>query len=292
MDIHKQFTSNQNKGMIWKLLCDNGTFNSIPESKANLVKIDFDRKIALIDLDMKETDQLVTLNKRVIGEMVQSVSKYQNLATDNIILPTYNAADISQQRQKVFENELKEKQNDFEKFNSKPVPNKIDFADKLDTPLGSEMDKILAEQIALREKQLNMVLETQDKTVASKWLQNGQSMPTNDNIQLKIGEDIKLEDAISPRKKVNFVDQEPAKDNFMSLLKKKPVSSTSVSDIPVPSTSAPSTSVPSTFVPSTFVPSTFVPSIIIPPDNTIKDMLHDILNKQNQILDILTNKYI
>jgi len=287
MDIHKQFTSNQNKGMIWKLLCDNGTFNSIPEAKANLVKIDFDRKVALIDLDMKETDQLVTLNKRVIGEMVQSVSKYQNLATDNIILPTYNAADISQQRQKVFENELKEKQNDFEKFNSKPVPNKIDFADKLDTPLGSEMDKILAEQIALREKQLNMVLETQDKTVASKWLQNGQSMPTNDNIQLKIGEDIKLEDAISPRKKVNFVDQEPAKDNFMSLLKKKPVSSTSVSDIHVPSTFVPSTSAP-----STSVPSTFVPSIIIPPDNTIKDMLHDILNKQNQILDILTNKYI
>jgi hypothetical protein len=37
------------------------------------------------------------------------------------------------------------------------VPDKIDFADKLDTPMGAEMDRILAEQIALRERQLILV---------------------------------------------------------------------------------------------------------------------------------------
>ena len=103
---YSQFISNQNKGMIWKLLCDNGTFKSIPDNKANLVKIDFDRKIAVIGESITSTDQLVNLNKRVIGDMVQSIGKYQvpAVAANNTLLPTYNAADISQQRQKVFEN--------------------------------------------------------------------------------------------------------------------------------------------------------------------------------------------
>jgi len=283
---YSQFISNQNKGMIWKLLCDNGTFKSIPDNKANLVKIDFDRKIAVIGESITSTDQLVNLNKRVIGDMVQSIGKYQvpaaAAAANNTLLPTYNAADISQQRQKVFENELKQKQNEFEKFNNKPVPNKIDFADKMDAPIGSEMDKILAEQIALREKQLNIVMETQDKTAANKWLQNGQPeqvLPKDAmtaNIQLKIGEDIKLgekELINNTRKRVNFVEPsklvEPSKPvepsklveelDFMSLLKKKPVIEEGSKAIS---------------------------------DDTIREMLTNILNKQNQILDILTNKYI
>ena len=121
MDIYTQFTSNQNKGMLWKLLCDNGTFNTIPETKSALVKIDFDRKIAIIGENIAATDQLVNLNKRAISEMVQNVNKFvapQIQTQANAIQPTYNATDLSQQRQKVFDNELKQKQNEFEKFQS------------------------------------------------------------------------------------------------------------------------------------------------------------------------------
>jgi hypothetical protein len=265
MNLYDQFTSNQNKGMIWQLLGNNGTFNNIPESKSPLVKMEFDRKVALIATAITDVDQLVGLNKRVIGEMVQNIGKYKapNGVAPNGVAPNgvdnmsagYNAADIAQQRQKAFENELKQKQNDFEKFNNKPVPSKIDFADKADEPLGSEMDKILAEQITLREKQLNIVLETQDKTAASKWLQIS---PPNDNISLKIGEDIKLEGTavLSPRKKVNFTEPSSSSsstttttsisDDFMSLLKKTPVQT-----------------------------------------DDMKEMLLEILDKQNKILDLL-----
>ena len=261
MDIYSQFISNQNKGMLWKILCDNGTFNNIPDSKSTLVKIDFDRKVAMIGETIINSDKLVELNKRTISEMVQNVSKYAiganaigaNAIGANAIMPNYNSADISQQRQKVFENELKQKQNEFEKFNNKPVPGKIDFSDKPDTPLGSEMDKILAQQIALREKQLNTVLETQDKTAASKWLQNGK-----ESVQLTIGENIKLEEheLISSPKKVHFI--EPAKDDFFSLLKKTTPS----------------------------IQPQQQPTI----KDDIKDMLREILNKQNKILDLLLNK--
>jgi len=254
MDIYSQFISNQNKGMLWKLLCDNGTFDNIPDNKSALVKIEFDRRVDMIGETITNTDKLVNLNKRTISEMVQNVSKYTSAMGANPTIPNYNAADISEQRQKVFENELKQKQNEFDKFNNKPVPTKIDFSDKPDTPLGSEIDKILAEQIAFREKQLNTVLETQDKTAASKWLQNGK-----ENVQLTIGENIKLEEheLISSPKKVHFI--EPVKDDFLSLLKKTAP--------PIQTQSQP---------------------ITIKDD--IKEMLSEILNKQNKILDLLLNK--
>ena len=266
MDIYSQFISNQNKGMLWKLLCDNGTFNNIPDNKSALVKIEFDRRVDMIGETIISNDKLVNLNKRTISEMVQNVSKYTSAMSPNAMgpnptIPTYNAADISEQRQKVFENELKQKQNEFDKFNNKPVPTKIDFSDKPDTPLGSEIDKILAEQIAFREKQLNTVLETQDKTAASKWLQNGK-----ENVQLTIGENIKLEEheLISSPKKVHFI--EPVKDDFLSLLKK-------TAPIPLPIIQP--------------LIQTQQPGIKL---DDIKEMLSEILNKQNKILDLLLNK--
>jgi hypothetical protein len=204
-----------------------------------------------------------------------------------IMSANYNAAEIAQQRQKVFENELKLKQTDFEKFNTKPTPAKIDFADKLDSPLGSEMDKILAEQIALREKQLNMVLETQDKNAASKWLQAGQSTIMTDTASaidktnLKIGENINVDvqrfisPLPNPRKKVDFA--EPISENittndssnfFAHLLKKNPDNSATV-DLPP------------------FSGDNLAATV----DNrAIKDMLGEILNKQDQILSLLMSK--
>ena len=59
MDIYSQFISNQNKGMLWKLLCDNGTFNNIPDNKSALVKIEFDRRVDMIGETIISSDKLV-----------------------------------------------------------------------------------------------------------------------------------------------------------------------------------------------------------------------------------------
>lgn len=248
MALYTQFTSNQNKGIIWNIMCENGIFNTIPENKSVAVKLDFDKKINMIGETITDTDQLIKLNKRAIIEMVKDIKKYSVIAANNAeVQPmslNYNAGDISQQRQKIFENELKIKQTDFEKFNSKPVPEKIDFSDKLDEPMGSELDTILAEQIKIREKQLHIVLEKQDKTAANKWLQNGQPPATIERVtqsplldkntpmampmpmpmprQLTIGDTIELDVSElnnTIRKKVSFI--EPINDDFMTLFKNK-----------------------------------------------------------------------
>ena len=110
---------------------------------------------------------------------------------------------------------------------------------------------MLADQIALREKQLNMVLNTQDKEAASKWIQNEGKKP-EEPPKLKIGEEIVRDTKL---KKVNFADTLSNDDNdFMALLKKTPRTE---------------------------------------PSASIKDtdtLLREILNKQNQILELLTKK--
>jgi hypothetical protein len=220
--VEKQFTSNQNKGLLWKLMCDNDAFNGIPNENSTVVRTEFENKINTLSKTITNADQLVALNKRTIVEMMQMMDKYRvknskninsNQATTDSPLH-YNAADLLQQRQKAFETDLKQKQIDFERFNAKPVPDKIDFADKLDAPMGAEMDRILAEQIALREKQISMVLSEQDKNAASKWLNNsGESVkPSSAQITIYnepatiplITVDVKEIFPIE-RKKVNFI---------------------------------------------------------------------------------------
>jgi len=230
--MQQQFTDNKNKGYIWNLMCNNNIFNGIPEHKASLMKELLDTKVATISLQITPTDQLVNLNKRVISEMVFEMTKLRATteAPPQII---YNSAELLQQRQSKFDLQLKQKKSEFEKLNNIPVPTKIDFTDKIeDTPIGGEeIDKILAQQISSRERELNSVLETQDKTAATNWLQAQKTttmttsssttsststtspaqkpttayIPT-DFITLKIGENIHLEEKeiIKPTKKVTF----------------------------------------------------------------------------------------
>ena len=247
-ELYNKFTSNQNKGMVWKLLCDDGVFNNIPENKAPFVKDAFDTKFEMLARQLNPMDNLINLDKRVITEMINDVNKFKK--NEEMTL-AYSAAEIAQTRQKVFESELKNKKKEFDILNSTPVPEKIDFSDNLDAPMGSELDKILAEQIALRENQLNMVFKTQDKEAASKWIQNPSEV--KENIKLKIGGEVLAETV--KVKKVVFVDT-VENENFMALLKKKEPVSTKPNDEPTP----------------------------------ILALLREILEKQNQLLDLLKGK--
>jgi len=152
---------------------------------------------------------------------------------------------------------------------------------------------MIAEQIALREQQLSNVLNRQDTEEAKKWIDNN-----NDSIiKLKIGDDINVDldrnnisNSISPKKQVSFLDdlvsdtisnnnnniqQSVDPDNFMALLKKKG-----------PSAAGPSAAGPS--AEDTIRPMLVNNNSISNDDNnSIQQMLREILDKQNQILTLL-----
>ena len=244
-NLYSQFTSNSNKGMVWKLLCDYRAFEGIADARYNLIKDIFDKKISLLAEQINESsDRLVELNKKVISDMIVTGNNYkQQQQTPSSVPEIYNASAISEQRQQKFQDELSKKQNDFDSLSQIKIPDKPNFSDTLDTPIGSEMDKLLAQQIALRKEQLNGVFSRQNTEEAKKWLElpttnentiiTGNNNNTNDTIvKLKIGENVNLElngNNNSPKKQVSFSDalalNEPPSvdpDNFMALLKKKP----------------------------------------------------------------------
>ena len=255
-DIVSKFKSNQNKGIIWGLLNEHNVFNGIDNKYVNGIKIEFDSKIDLISNTISNTDNLVNLNKKVISEMMNEMAKYKIQA--NAIQSGANAnananampitsADAQLQKQSLFQKNLETKQNEFDTLINKPKPNTIDFADNngQDKPNSSEMERKLAETIAWREKELHVVLDTQNKSEANKWI-NRDNLSNGNNILLKIDKNtpvdinvIELDNKI--KKKVSFPDTKehtvddsssPSfENNFLSLLKKKDTSQNNNSTI-------------------------------------------------------------
>ena len=288
-NLYNQFNSASNKGIIWNLLLENNSFSNIPDNKYNVIKETFDKKVGIMAEQIDESnDRLINLNKKIISDMVIYLSDIKQKYNSNSVPELYNANDLSQQRQKRLNDELTSKKNEFENLTKVNIPETPDFSDKLDTPIGSEMEKMIAEQIALREQQLSNVLNRQDTEEAKKWIDNN-----NDSIiKLKIGDDINVDldrnnisNSISPKKQVSFLDdlvsdtisnnnnniqQSVDPDNFMALLKKKG-----------PSAAGPSAE-------DAIRPIIGNNNSISNDDNNgIQQMLREILDKQNQILTLL-----
>jgi len=221
------FNTPENKKIVWDLMVNNNVFADINPQHFDTIKREFEakmNKLALLPLSV------IALNKRCLTEMLEDVSKYRAIVT---------AADLQQLREATFKKGLQTKQNEFEALNAKPMPPKIDFADKEeDKPIGSELDAMLAKTIAWREKELNFVVDEHDLQSASKWInsQTPKQIPPQTTTQpiklLKIGEDVHEPIAVV-KKRVNFrieedKDMEKEKDTllsdtlFLASLKSKP----------------------------------------------------------------------
>jgi len=240
-DIVSRFKSNQNKGIIWSLLNEHNVFNGIDIKYVNMIKQDFDGKVGYISNSISNNDTMVSLNKKVISEMIIELNKYKTIqpieinATTNAnanALPI-TSAEAQLQKQTLFQKNLETKQNEFDTLINKQKPVTIDFSDNngQDKPNSAEMERKLAETIAWREKQLNIVLDTQNKnevnnsdasvstasissaslSAASQWINRDNVSSNTNNILLKIDQNtpvdinvINLDNKL--KKKVSFPD--------------------------------------------------------------------------------------
>ena len=207
--MSSEFDSTNNKGFLWNLMYENGMFSNISSSQVQNVKQTFDTIVS--DIDKKnENMSLSEKNKQTLIVM--------NKQRDSFIISDIpiTAADAADKRSELFNKNLKEKQKELGTYMSADKPNEINFSDKFDGPIGSEMDNMLAEAIAKREKELNVVLQKQDTKEGDNWI-------NKDNLNekhIKIGEQIQ-------DKHVTFNLQETSNNeveepNFLSMLKKSP----------------------------------------------------------------------
>ena len=180
MALTSEFQSRKNKETLWKFMMENHFFDGIAPTYSNDIKAYFDKKVTQLSTTILPTDSLVILNKHVISDMMANNLKYKEIPQQQQQIQTVppliiTAGDITEQRQKVFNKVLETKQSEFNSLMNKNVPDKIDFSDKADKPLGSEMEQMIADTIKWREKELNVVLQSQDQTEATKWINRDQA---------------------------------------------------------------------------------------------------------------------
>ena len=78
----------------------------------------------------------------------------------------------SDEKQKKFNKNLETKQKEFKEFINNEKPDEISFSEEKDTPIGSEMDMLMASAMKRRVEQLNVVLQHQNTNKAEEWINN------------------------------------------------------------------------------------------------------------------------
>ena len=84
----------------------------------------------------------------------------------------YRAEDIQKERQSAFNMELKKKEEEMSSIIKLRKPDEIKFSDdNYDKPIGDDMERLLAETLASRERELEHITKgKEDKDIAEKWI--------------------------------------------------------------------------------------------------------------------------
>lgn len=193
-NMQSEFTHRDNKARLWKILQTNGFFNGIDNSLFSKVRDDFEKTILLIDQTYPE-NTIMDKRKLFVDGMITKLEVYKQQSNPVSILPdttpgnipdmmshennensVYTVEKIRQSRLDAFDSELNQKQNEFNMFNAKPLPPKVEFADKDDNDSG-DVNQLLEKAMREREN-LNLPMPPVDSNKVKN------QIPKEENIKL------------------------------------------------------------------------------------------------------------
>lgn len=198
-NVLSAFASNENKGLLWSVLHGGGKFTGIPETALKMVQIMFETTVTEISETFQKMNQPVDLNIMnkeavyVICKKLTSFVEENKQLTATPMTPAisaiplmsekkkqqipqletiYRAEDIQKERQNAFNMELKKKEEEMSSIIKLKKPDEIKFSDdNYDTPIGDDMERLLAETLASRERELELLVKSkEDKDNAEKWI--------------------------------------------------------------------------------------------------------------------------
>lgn len=173
------FSSNENKALLWSVLHGGGKFNGIPDASFHNIKTMFETTIHEMgetyqrvnkhaDLNGMNKDAMINMCKKIetikSGQMnkqmnAPDVNGYQKKQQQPPQLQTiYKAEDLQKERQSAFNMELKKKEEEMASIITLRKPEEIKFTDDVyDKPIGDDMERLLAEALASRERELEQL---------------------------------------------------------------------------------------------------------------------------------------
>ena len=220
------FSSNENKGMMWQLLYEQGAFNNISNNYINNIKSDFDKIVNVINTK-RELD-LTNKNKLLLTEIVKYLEQYKE-----------NSRHVTRPLEEVqikMDKDLKEKEKEFIELIKRPSPAEIDFTEKIDEPLKeSNINSMLNKMIAEREIEINNIIPPppiKKDEIEKKEINNEDNNKIND-IKEITGEKANINIMISDEINANNEEIKPVKkltNDFFKNLSKTNISETNVNE--------------------------------------------------------------
>ena len=208
------FTSTENKGLLWSVLHGGGKFNGVPDASLKKVQVMFETTLNEMNESFQKTNQSIDLNvmnkeavyaicKKLDNLMAEESKKITTDQKKQQQIPqletVYRAEDIQKERQSAFNMELKKKEEEMSSIIKLRKPDEIKFLDDVyDKPIGNDMERLLAETLASREReleQLNNSTGKEDKNAAEKWINPNSNSNADDST---------VSTSIERKKKVSF----------------------------------------------------------------------------------------
>lgn len=176
------FSTNENKALLWSVLHGGGKFTGIHDSHVQNIKEIFEQVIHDVNEHYRKSNQPINLNAMnkeavvVICKKIDSLRQSQQQSQQQLFnqnpqqtqlkkqqqipqLETiYRAEDLQKERQSQFQNELNKKEKEMSSILKLKKPEEIKFTDDIyDKPIGNDMERLLAEALASREKELEQI---------------------------------------------------------------------------------------------------------------------------------------
>lgn len=173
---HVVVDSVQNKELLWTTLQESGAFSGLTQDQFQPVQSAFDRTVQQAAKSMSGSSSLSDVNKQIIREFMQSLRSLPppppEAPKKKKIEMVYRADDLKTERANEFERQLREKQTEMESFLTLKKPSDVNFADSsidTDKPIGDEMSRLIAQELAAREREL-VQLKPEDIKKAQQWI--------------------------------------------------------------------------------------------------------------------------
>jgi hypothetical protein len=190
--------SAQNKGLLWATLHESGAFAGLTKDQFQPVQSAFDRSVQQAAAKTGGAVSLSDANKHVIRDFMQVLRTFQTQTPPPGPVPEkkkkieliYRSEDIQGERASEFDRQLRLKQAEMDSFLTLKKPDDVIFADKdkgmgEDKPIGDEMSRLIANELAAREREL-VQLKPEDIKRAQQWIgtnatNNGDNNANNPN---------------------------------------------------------------------------------------------------------------
>jgi hypothetical protein len=187
-----KFLDNENKGLLWSILYEQGIFNNISSSELQNIKTIFEDQLNYTSKSLNSITEndltLIDINKIAIKEISDKITKFKlrfasepaTFVNSKNVLNTQ----LKQEKQEKFNRVLENKQTEFNKLIQASKPDVPNFSEDMDKPFDkNNMETLLSDMMNIREKELNQVMQNTVNINDEK----------SDTPILKIGSDINSE---------------------------------------------------------------------------------------------------